>query len=51
MLHNYGDYVYKAEVNWSLLTEGLTLPVENQVVFSRNMGKFLQRGESKEITL
>ena len=51
MLLYSGDYVYKAEVNWSLLTEGLTLTVENQVVFSRNMGKFLQRGEQKEITL
>lgn len=45
------NYVYKAEVNWSLLTEGITLPVDNQVIFSRNMGKFLQRGESKEINL
>jgi adenylate kinase family enzyme len=50
-LESYEDYVYKAEVNWSLLTEGLTLPVENQVVFARNMGRFLQRGESKEINL
>jgi len=45
------NYVYKAEVNWSLLTEGLTLPVDNQVIFSRNMGRFLQRGEFREITL
>ncbi len=45
------SYVYRAEVNWSLLVEGLTLPVENQVVFARNMGTFLQRGESKKITL
>lgn len=44
-------YVYKAEINWSLLTEGLTLPVENQVVFSRNMGNFLHRGEARAITL
>lgn len=44
-------YVYKSEVNWSLLTEGLTLPVKNQVVFSRNMGNFLHRGEAKAITL
>lgn len=48
---NCEDYVYKSEINWSLLTEGLTLPVENQVIFSRNMGKFLQRGEVKEINL
>jgi hypothetical protein len=46
-----GDYVYKKEVDWSLLTEGLTLPIDNQVVFGRNMGRFLARGESKQITL
>jgi len=45
------NYVYKKEVDWSLLNEGLTLPVENQVVFGRNMGKFLARGESKNITV
>ena len=45
------NYVYQSEVNWSILTEGLTLPVKTQVVFSRNMGRFLQRGESKQITL
>lgn len=51
VLESFENYVYKAEVNWSLLTEGITLPIENQVIFSRNMGKFLQRGENKEITL
>ena len=50
-MESFENYVYKAEVNWSLLTEGITLPVENQVIFARNMGKFLQRGEIKEITL
>lgn len=45
------NYVYKKEVDWSLLTEGLTLPIDNQVIFSRNMGKFLSKGDSKEITL
>lgn len=45
------NYVYKSEVNWSMLTEGFTLPIENQVVFARNMGNFLHRGESKDITL
>lgn len=44
-------YVYKKEVDWSLLHEGLTLPVDNQVVFGRNMDKFLKRGESKDIIL
>lgn len=45
------NYVYKKEVDWSLLNEGLTLPVKNQVVFGRSMGKFLHRGESKNITM
>lgn len=45
------NYLYKKEVDWSLLHEGLTLPVENQVIFGRRMGRFLPRGESKTITL
>lgn len=44
------NYVYKKEVDWSLLHEGLTLPVDNQVVFGQSMGRFLHRGESKSIT-
>ena len=43
------SYVYKKEVDWSVLMEGFTLPIENQVVFLQNMGRFLQRGESKII--
>jgi hypothetical protein len=50
-MKSYENYVCKKEVDWSLLTEGLTLPNENQVVFGRNMGKFLQRGETKVINL
>jgi len=45
------NYVYKKEVDWSLLNEGLTLPVDNQVVFGRSVGKFLPRGESKNIIM
>ena len=45
------NYVYKKEVDWSLLQEGLTLPFDNQVVFGQIMGRFLNRGESKDITL
>lgn len=45
------NYVYKKEVDWSLLHEGITLPFENQVVFGQILGRFLKRGESKEITL
>lgn len=31
--------------------EGLTLPIDNQVVFGQIMERFLARGESKEINL
>ena len=48
---NTENYVYKKEVDWSLLMEGLTLPVDNQVVFGQIMGRFLAKGESKEINL
>jgi len=43
------NYVYQKEVDWSTLHEGFTLPVINQVVFARNVGRFLQPGEKKEI--
>ena len=43
------NYVYKKEVDWSTLMEGFTLPLDNQVIFLRNMENFLQRGESKII--
>lgn len=45
------NYVYKKEVDWSLLMEGFTLPMDHQVVFGQIMGRFLERGESKNITL
>lgn len=44
-------YVYKKEVDWSLLYEGLAIPSEHQVIFGRNMKHFLSRGESKNVSL
>lgn len=43
------NYVYKKEIDWSTLMEGFTLPLDNQIIFLRNMENFLQRGESKII--
>ena len=43
------NYVYKKEIDWSILMEGFTLPLDNQVIFLRNMENFLQRGQSKII--
>ena len=37
------------EIDWSTLMEGFTLPLDNQVIFLRNMENFLQRGQSKII--
>ncbi|MBO5341547.1 MAG: HNH endonuclease [Lachnospiraceae bacterium] len=48
-MHDRNEYIYKKEVNWSLLTEGMTLPVENQIVFGRLVNGFLQKGEQKAI--
>lgn len=45
------SYVLKKEVDWSLLNEGLTIPMANQIVFTRNMGRFLVRGEKKKINI
>jgi len=45
------NYVYRKEVDWSVLSGAITLPLENQVVFSRTMDHFLYRGESKEIKI
>lgn len=41
------NYVYKKEVDWSLLNEGLTLPIENQVVFGRTVGDFYLEANQK----
>lgn len=44
-------FIYKKEVDWSLLTVGITLPIDNQVVFGQIMGRFLRRGESQTINI
>lgn len=48
-MHDRNEYIYKMEVNWSLLTEGMTLPIENHIVFGRLMNGFLKKGEQKPI--
>ncbi|HBN85344.1 MAG TPA: HNH endonuclease [Clostridiales bacterium] len=44
-------YVYKKEVDWSLLHEGVGIPVTIQVVFQHSINQFLSRGQSKNIYL
>lgn len=45
------SYVYKKEVDWSLLHQGLSIPLNIQIVFQNNISRFIQRGQSKEIFL
>lgn len=44
-------YVYKKEVDWSLLNQGLYIPLDIQIVFQDNIRKFIDRGEAKDIFL
>ncbi|NLD50963.1 MAG: HNH endonuclease [Clostridiaceae bacterium] len=45
------QYIYKKEVDWSLLHEGFTIPVSFQVRFHQIIGQELSRGSSKDITV
>ena len=44
---NDNYYVYKKEVDWSVLQQGVSIPVTIQVVFQTTINKFLPRGQSK----
>jgi len=42
-------YIYKKEVDWSVLWEGFSIPVSIQVVFKERMKNYLKRGEKIDI--
>ena len=42
-------YIYKKEVDWSVLREGFSIPVLIQVVFKERMRNYLKRGERRDI--
>ena len=44
-------YIYKKEVDWSVLHEGLSIPISIQVHFQKQLHGFLKQGESKVINL
>jgi 5-methylcytosine-specific restriction endonuclease McrA len=52
-LKNSADelYFYKKEVDWSLLNEGINIPVSLQNVFYQNTKLYLQKGDKKKISL
>jgi 5-methylcytosine-specific restriction protein A len=48
---NNNHYVYKKEVDWSVLHQGVSIPVTIQIVFHNAIKKFLPRGQSIDIYL
>ena len=46
-----GCYIYKKEVDWSLLNQGMSIPVNIQVVFYASISHYINRGEEKPIKL
>lgn len=50
MLDN-NSYVYKKEIDWSVLHQGVSIPVTIQIVFQNTIKKFLPRGQSTNIYL
>jgi len=44
-------YIYKKEIDWSVLQEGFSIPVSIQVVFKERMKTYLKRGEKKDLKL
>ena len=45
------SYVYKNEVDWSLFNYGLAIPVDYQIIFRQIADRYIERGESKQVTL
>lgn len=48
---NDNYYVYKKEVDWSVLQQGVSIPVTIQTIFQNAINKFLPRGKSTDIYL
>lgn len=44
-------YAYKKEVDWSLLHQGFSIPLDIQVIFQKNIQRFISRGQTKKVNL
>lgn len=51
MIDTYSGYLYKKRIDWSLLHEGITIPITIQNTFLHQTKDFLNRGQSKTIKL
>lgn len=45
------SYIYKKEIDWSVLHYGINIPVSTQVIFYDSIKNYLKKGETKEIKL
>ena len=43
------SYIYKKEVDWSVLCEGFSIPVSIQMIFKERIKNYLKRGEKRDI--
>jgi len=44
-------YIYKKDVDWSVLREGFSIPVSIQIVFKERMNNYLKRGEKRDLNV
>ena len=44
-------YIYKKDVDWSVLREGFSIPVSIQVVFKERMRNYFKRGEKSDLNV
>lgn len=44
-------YIYKKEIDWSVLHYGINIGVSIQVIFYNSMKSYLKKGETKNIKL
>lgn len=44
-------YIYKKEIDWSSMHEGINIPVSIQLAFYDEINSYLKQGESRNITI
>lgn len=50
-MENSNSYIYKKEIDWSVLHQGFTIPIKFKDIFYKNLNLHLEKGERKSIKL
>ncbi len=45
------NYIYKKEVDWSVLNYGINIPIDLQSIFYKSINFYMNKGESKKIKI